>query len=204
MPYQQPYGQQYGEPYPTPPKTTSGWAIAALIFGIIGGVLLSVIFGIVALNKTKDGRQGGRGMAIAGLVLSGLWVIGGVVLVVALLFISKDHVIATDLKVGDCITDVPTSTRIMTIPTIDCKESHGGEVYAVLTMPDGSYPGQSAIDEWQNKCPDELQTFSPEAMADDSVGVFVLYPTQETWNQGDRAVTCIATLAPKRAGSIKG
>ena len=204
MPYQQPYGQQYGEPYPTPPKTTSGWAIAALVFGIIGGVLLSVIFGIVALNKTKDGRQGGRGMAIAGLVLSGLWVIGGVVLVVALLFISKDHVIATDLKVGDCITDVPTSTRITTIPTIDCKESHGGEVYAVWTMPDGSYPGQSAIDEWQNKCPDELQTFSPEAMADDSVGVFVLYPTQETWNQGDRAVTCIATLAPKRAGSIKG
>jgi hypothetical protein len=204
MPYQQPYGQQYGQPFPTPPKTTSGWAIAALIFGIIGGVLVSLVCGIVALNKTKDGRQGGRGMAIAGLVLTGLWVIGGAVFVVLALFISKDHVVATDLKVGDCITDVPTSARIMTMPTTDCKKPHGGEVYAVLTMPDGSYPGESAIDEWQNKCPDELQTFSPEAMADDSVGVFVLYPTQETWDQGDRAVTCIATLEPKRTGSIKG
>ena len=41
-------------------------------------------------------------------------------------------------------------------------------------------------------------------MADDSVGVFVLYPTQETWDQGDRAVTCIATLDPARPGRIKG
>ncbi|MDT5326970.1 MAG: hypothetical protein QOF25_4122, partial [Mycobacterium sp.] len=24
------------------------------------------------------------------------------------------------------------------------------------------------------------------------------------WNQGDRAVTCIATLEPKRAGSLRG
>jgi hypothetical protein len=204
MPYQQPYGQQYAEPYPTPPNTTSGWAIAALILGIVGAALFSIVCGIVALNKTKNGQQGGRGMAIAGLVLSGLWIVGAAVLVVVVLFVSKDHVIATDLKVGDCITDVPTSTRVMTMPTIDCKEPHGGEVYAVLTMPDGEYPGASAIDEWQNKCPDELQSFSPNAMADDSVGVFVLYPTQETWDQGDRAVTCIATLDPKRAGSIKG
>jgi hypothetical protein len=71
-------------------------------------------------------------------------------------------------------------------------------------MPDGDYPGPSAIDEWQNKCPEELQSFSPDAMTDESVGVFVLYPTEETWAQGDRAVTCIATLDPKRTGSIKG
>ena len=34
-------------------------------------------------------------------------------------------------------------------------------------------------------------------MTDDSVGVFVLYPTRETWAQGDRAITCIATLGPE-------
>jgi len=37
--------------------------------------LFSVICGIIALTKTKDGRQGGRGLAIAGLVISGLWVV---------------------------------------------------------------------------------------------------------------------------------
>ncbi|MCU1697781.1 MAG: hypothetical protein JWR34_3844 [Mycobacterium sp.] len=139
-------------------------------------------------------------LVVIGVVLLGAVAVG----VFVLASYAKDNVIATDLKLGDCITEVPTSTRVLTLPTVDCAQPHGGEVYAVLTMPDGGYPGASAIDEWQNKCPDELQSFSPEAMADDSVGVFVLYPTQETWNQGDRAVTCIATLEPKRAGSIKG
>ena len=139
-------------------------------------------------------------LVVVGVVL--LLGVGAAVFFVAK--IAKDNVIATDLKVGDCITEVPTSSRVLTLPTTECAQPHGGEVYAVLTMPDGGYPGASTIDEWQNKCPDELQSFSEEAMADDSVGVFVLYPTQETWDQGDRAVTCIATLEPKRAGSIKG
>jgi hypothetical protein len=41
-------------------------------------------------------------------------------------------------------------------------------------------------------------------MADSSIGVFVLYPTAETWKQGDRAIVCIATTEDKRSGSLKG
>jgi hypothetical protein len=149
-------------------------------------------------------KKSRKGLIIT-LVAVGVFLFAGVAaVVVAIALMAKDNVVATDLKAGDCITEVPTSTRVLTVPTVDCNQPHGGEVYTVLTMPDGDYPGASAIDEWQNKCPEELQTFSPQAMADDSVGVFVLYPTQETWDQGDRAVTCIATLEPKRAGSLKG
>lgn len=141
---------------------------------------------------------------IIGLIALGVVILLGIVGVVVIALVAKDNVIATNLKVGDCIADVPTSSRVVTLPTADCNQPHGGEVYAVLTMPDGDYPGTSVIDEWQNKCPEELQTFSPPAMTDDTVGVFVLYPTQETWDQGDRSVQCIATLDPKRSGSIKG
>jgi hypothetical protein len=41
-------------------------------------------------------------------------------------------------------------------------------------------------------------------VTDDSVQLYVLYPTAETWQQGDRAVTCVATLDPPRTGSING
>src|SRR5258708_39828642 len=61
--------------YAPPPAQTNWWAIVSLIFGILGGVLISVICGIVGLNKAKQG-PGGRGLAIAGLVLSGIWVLG--------------------------------------------------------------------------------------------------------------------------------
>ena len=49
-----------------------------------------------------------------------------------------------------------------------------------------------------------LAAYSPDAITDDSVQLYVLYPTAETWEQGDRAVTCVATLDPPRTGSIKG
>jgi hypothetical protein len=138
-------------------------------------------------------------LAIVGVVVA--LIIAGVV---SIAWFARNNVIATNAKVGDCIADVPTDALILTLPTVDCGQPHGGEVFAVLKLPDGDYPGSSAIDEWKNKCPAELATFSVEANEDPSVGVFVLYPTKETWDQGDRALTCIATLDPKRTGSLRG
>ncbi|SED83312.1 DUF4190 domain-containing protein [Jiangella alba] len=68
---------QYGPPqyaYMQQPRTTSGLAVASLVLGILWlgwlGSLLAVIFGHVALGKMRrDPSVGGRGLAIAGLVL---------------------------------------------------------------------------------------------------------------------------------------
>jgi hypothetical protein len=140
------------------------------------------------------------GLAVLAVVLLGGLVAAIVFFVVA----TKDKVIATDLAVGDCLTDIPDAALVQLVPKTDCNQPHAGEAYAVLTMPDGNYPGQSTIDEWQNKCPAELESYSPDAMTDDSIGVFVLYPTAETWGQGDRAIVCIATTEDKRSGSLRG
>jgi hypothetical protein len=199
MPFQAPPPGYYAPP----PAKTNWWAIVSLIFGILGGVLISVICGIVGLNKAKQG-QGGRGLAIAGLVLSGLWVLVFAAGIVVYFAIGKGTVTATDVKVGDCLAEIPDSARVLTVQTVECDRSHAGEVYAVLTMPDGDFPGQAAIAEYQNKCEPELAAYSPDAMTDDSIQMYVLYPTAETWEQGDRAVTCVATLDPPRTGSIKG
>ncbi|MCV7220038.1 septum formation family protein [Mycolicibacterium elephantis] len=136
-------------------------------------------------------------------------VVGLIVLVVAVsialfLIVGKDTVTATDVKVGDCLKEIPSGGRVLTVQTTSCDEPHAGEVFAVLLMPDGDFPGQSAIDDYAEKCSPELASYSPAAMEDDSIQMFVLYPTAETWAQGDRAVTCIATLEPPRTGSIKG
>ena len=80
---QPPYGQQpYGQPgIPQQPRGTSGAAIGSLICGILGCIpfvtsVLAIILGIVGIKATGGGRAGGRGMAIAGLIL-GLLGIGG-------------------------------------------------------------------------------------------------------------------------------
>jgi len=195
--YQPPPG-----PYAPPTPGTNWWAVISLIFGVIGGVLISVVCGIIGLNRAKQG-QGGRGMAIAGLVLSALWAVGIVILVAALLIFGKDTVSATEVKSGDCLKELPDSGLVITVNTASCSEPHTGEIFSVMKMPDGDFPGTFAIEEYQNKCAPELADYSPEAAQDPDVGLFVLYPSEDSWAQGDRAVTCIATTDSPRTGTLK-
>ena len=74
--YPPPYPYPGAPGYP-PRRATSGWAIAAFVFGLLACVPLGVILGIVALVKIRRGRGSGRGLAIAGLVFSALWLLVG-------------------------------------------------------------------------------------------------------------------------------
>jgi hypothetical protein len=58
-----------------PQRPVSGFAIATLVLGIIGIVLPAVICGIVALGQIRGGSYSGRGMVIAGLLISAAWVL---------------------------------------------------------------------------------------------------------------------------------
>lgn len=67
----------YGSAPPARVKT-DGFAIAALVLSIIGGLLLAVIFAFVARGRIKrsNGALTGKGLTTAALVISGLWVLG--------------------------------------------------------------------------------------------------------------------------------
>src|SRR3954469_608137 len=87
--------------------------------------------------QQSQAGQGGRGLAIAGLALSGFWVLVAVAAVIFYFVIGKGTVTATDVKVGDCLKEIPSSTRVLTVDTVGCDQMHAGEVFAVLMMPDG-------------------------------------------------------------------
>jgi hypothetical protein len=79
-----------GAPAPVAvPQSTNGLAVAGLVLGIIWifwlGSLLALIFGYVAKSQIDEsgGTQGGRGMAVAAIVLG--W-IGAATFVITLLF----------------------------------------------------------------------------------------------------------------------
>lgn len=94
---------------PTPP--ISGYAIASLVFGLIGGVVFGIAFGIVALRRVRRGTHRGRGLAIAGISLSCLWVlVVGLAFAVSLLtdaerdpsggIVERGEVSVFDLRLG--------------------------------------------------------------------------------------------------------
>jgi hypothetical protein len=205
------YPQQpgpYGPAYPPapPPRGTNGFAVAALVLGLLGGVLLSVIFGIVALSQIKKRGQGGRGMAIAGLVLSGAWTLVIAAVIVIAVATNDGSVRATHLQVGDCIETMPAdNARVVRMPRVSCTTPHEGEVYDQIRVAEANFPGQQALEsEYQTRCRSSLTSYAPNAAYGSDVGIYLLYPTQATWDNGDRDVVCIATTTDKRTGSLKG
>lgn len=73
-------------PYNAAAAKTNGMAVAALIMGICGFLFLPACVGIGlgfgALGTIGRTRQPGRGIAIAGIVLSGVWLVLWVLLFV--------------------------------------------------------------------------------------------------------------------------
>lgn len=83
-----PYGAAgYGAPYGggTVRSGTNGMAIASLILSILWffglGSLLAVIFGFVGTNQIRRRGQGGRGIAIAGIVIGFIGLAGAIIVI---------------------------------------------------------------------------------------------------------------------------
>jgi hypothetical protein len=60
------------------------WSLVASLIGIICGIgsIVGIVLGVLALNQIKETRQGGHGLAVAGIVvgvvsmiISALWYI---------------------------------------------------------------------------------------------------------------------------------
>ena len=71
---------------PAPPSCgTNGLAVAGFVLGLLGFVgisaILGIVFGSVALSRIRTTGQGGRGLAIAGIVLGSCWLALFVILI---------------------------------------------------------------------------------------------------------------------------
>ena len=102
QPYGQPYGepQSYGEPqpygqvqapppppgygFPPPQQKTNTMSILGLVFAFLIP-LLGLIFSAIGLKQTKQRNEGGRGLAVAGLIISIIFMVIGILVAVVVL-----------------------------------------------------------------------------------------------------------------------
>jgi hypothetical protein len=202
---------------PPPKQGTNGFAIASLILGIIGWVPVSIIFGIIALTQAKKRQQSGRGLAIAGIVLSAVWIVGIVAAISLVLANGAERdetgeiteggsVSSFDLATGDCINGLEESTNIASLPAVPCAEPHEGEVFGKFDITTGSWPGDAEIaKQAEEGCVERLEAYAPGAVDDENLEIFFLHPTEQSWAQGDDEVICVANdPTTKRTGSLRG
>ncbi|MFI9821724.1 DUF4190 domain-containing protein [Streptomyces sp. NPDC052013] len=197
-----PYGL-YGPYGPRPPAAVNGVAIASLVLGVLCFLpAVGLVLGLIALRQIRRRGERGRGMAVAGSVLSSvglaLWVVSlstGVAADVWQGFkdgARADSVLA--LRKGDCFNSPGGlegwATEATTVP---CARAHDGEVFAVLTRPDGAYPGDDRLtDLADERCYALQDAYVMDSWAlPDDVAVYYLVPSRQSWRYGDREITCV-------------
>ncbi len=192
---------------PGPPSSgTNGFAVASFVLGLIGGVLLSVIFGIIALSQIRRRGQRGRGFAIAGLVLSGVWVVVVIGIVIAGAMqsanrsstgrITKSGSISIfSLKVGDCFQNPAGNSQLSvnTVTAVPCTTAHNAQTFAAFPATGGSsYPGNAAMVRQASKgCRARVSGNLDMSKIKNSMTLRFLFPEQQSWTDGHRTVTCL-------------
>ncbi|MDH6548963.1 DUF4190 domain-containing protein [Streptomyces sp. SAI-041] len=217
-PGQQPYGQQsYGQPYGPPyqtwgqgyspyarPSSVNGLAVASLVLGVLCCFpAVGLVLGVIALAQIRKKGQSGKGLAIAGSILSSLglalWVTalatGG--LSEAWDGFKKGATEGTAFSVvkGQCFDAPGESLEGLTydVDQVPCAGEHDGEVFGEFRMTGSAFPGDSAVsDAADEKCYPLQDAYAMDSWAlPEDVDVYYFGPTRQSWRLGDREVTCI-------------
>jgi len=70
-------------------------------------------------------------------------------------------------------------------------------------LPDGEFPGDAEVVTYTDRCTPALARHAPTAAEDPAIRLLVLYPTADSWQRGDRLITCIATSENHRTGRLE-
>jgi hypothetical protein len=185
-------------------RPTNGLAIASLVTSLSCLPPLGLLLGILGLRQIRRRGDRGRGLAVAGVVISSLGI------VVIALFVTlgvagafeEGNTQVRDLKAGQCFNTVDHSltdygadgVRSTTVDVVPCGDPHDAEAYAVVPLdsgPDGGYPGlDAAAQDSSAMCATAADSYLGDNTSADGMDIFSYMPPEGAWNNGDRDVTC--------------
>ncbi|WP_433007728.1 hypothetical protein [Kribbella sp. CA-294648] len=182
---------------------TSSVAVLGFIFSLVAAIPVAVVLCVVALNRIPRLAQKGKGLAVAGLVITGVWVLG--LSVAGFLYgagsepdrdasgqvTTKQTTRPDKLRVGDCVTELKEGD-VKDIGIQPCDQPNGGKVFAVFDLPAGKWPGLATVQAAAEKgCTDRFK--AAKVKPDKPSDIFFLHPVEDGWALGDRGTTCLLT-----------
>jgi hypothetical protein len=106
----------YGAPaYPPAPQRTNVMAILGLVFAFVFSPL-GIVFSAIGLSQTKKRGEGGRGLAIAGLILSILFMVIGLLVFFVAFAAVKEAVETGQTQVGMPAAESPAEESLAAEP----------------------------------------------------------------------------------------
>lgn len=192
-------GQSYPQGYPVGPgvdQPSKGMAVTSLVLSVIGCTIIagivSIVLAVIVLRRGRDGRDHGKGFAIAGLVISILSVLGSIAFIALVAVGVNNLTTVNELDAGDCITAkglAGEGDTVTDIEKIACSSPHDGEVLTAseLTVAQAeAYDNESSL----QLCIDALAAAGKSAVVTGDVNVIGLTQTLEP-DPGD-TLACVA------------
>lgn len=188
--------------YPPPQQPpVNGLAITSLVLGLVcclPGV--GLIFGAVALRQIGRKGERGKGLAVAGVVLSSL----GLALFALMLAtggasefwkgVKEGAMEDVTVARGECFNTAGSLEGVTyDLDVVPCSDEHDAEVFATITLPESEFPGDDRISLLaDDRCYALRADYAMDVWALPShVDVYYLTPTRQSWRLGDREVTCL-------------
>jgi hypothetical protein len=183
-----------------------------LVTGILR--LFPVAFGAVITAIVQNNRRPlrGAGMAIAGLVLAGCWVVFGGIAAFAFVVGGSSSgdlgrvALAGSTTVGTCLT-APDDEDFVGTP-VSCEVRHDAEIYLVhpVAGADDPWPGYSDLDaDADDACYDAFEAYVGDSYDDSDYDYGYFDPDEAEWRNGERRVVCVvlAGLDDHLTGSVR-
>lgn len=117
-----------------------------------------------------------------------------------------------DLAAGDCFDDGdialgPDVEEVGDVPVVDCSEPHDNEVYAAAAVEGETFPGDQQVAEHADQvCHAAFEGFVGLDYESSVLDFGWLIPTSDSWEAGDRTVTCFIYRLDldKVSGTLEG
>ena len=182
--------------------------MAALVSGLVPAIPVTLVLGPLALIRVGRSGARGRGLAITGLVLAGLWTVAAAVVAAAIITrppppkpVTLPHVFS--LRAGQCLDS--GTNGISGVHVLSCGQAHDAEVFATFQVA-GALPrcgGPAATRARWLRAP-LAGYLNPELPATSLAQSFV-YPGAGAWSAGERTVVCtVRSTSGPLVGSVRG
>ena len=119
-----------------------------------------------------------------------------------------------DLAAGDCLnqsdlegdTDASEENAVSSVTALDCAEEHDAEIFYEHVFEGDEYPGLDTVRaESDEACTQQFEKFIGVPYPESEIYMTMLYPSQESWDEGDdRSTLCIVLSEEPRTGSLEG
>ena len=147
---------------------------------------------------------------MAGIILGILALVGAAVGVLAVIthgfrpktVITYRPAAVFRLRPGECINSAGNG---LNVTVLSCATPHDAEVFATFSLPEGPWPGASAVrQDAGNGCVSRLGGYLNPQLATAALSQEYVYPNQAAWQAGERTVVCeVRSVSGQLTGSVR-